>query len=241
MKTKFLGKNKNLNNLPGSFKILDPIPRNTQSKNVFGLDYWNAFEFSFLNANKDPLLKVIEIVIPASSQYTVESKSLKLYLNSFYKKKFLNNADVLKKITNDLNKLTKSSVKIKFINKFHKEPESLNLNKTSLKFTKPNLPICFSGFRSICPVTSQPDFAKIFINTDAKIKVNWLKSYLISFKEKGEFHEQCIERIFQDIMQQCQPKSLTVYGRYTRRGGVDINPIRSTEKNIEIKKTKIIN
>ena len=241
MKTKFLGKNKNLNNLPGSFKILDPIPRNTQSKNVFGLDYWNAFEFSFLNSNKDPLLKVIEIVIPASSQYTVESKSLKLYLNSFYKKKFLNNADVLKKITNDLNKLTKSSVKVKFINKFYKELESLNLNKTSLKFTKPNLPICFSGFRSICPVTSQPDFAKIFINTDAKIEVNWLKSYLISFKEKGEFHEQCIEDMLLEFNNKYPGFNFEVCGRFMRRGGIDINPIRSNKNTLLFKNFRVFN
>ncbi|MDC3376356.1 7-cyano-7-deazaguanine reductase, partial [Gammaproteobacteria bacterium] len=151
------------------------------------------------------------------------------------------NADVLKKITNDLNKLTKSSVKIKFINKFHKEPESLNLNKTSLKFTKPNLPICFSGFRSICPVTSQPDFAKIFINTDAKIEVNWLKPYLISFQEKGEFHEQCIEDMLLEFNKKYPGFNFEVCGRFMRRGGIDINPIRSNKNTLLFKNFRVFN
>jgi 7-cyano-7-deazaguanine reductase len=94
--------------------------------------------------------------------------------------------------------------------------------------------------KSNCLVTHQPDWGSIQIHyIGQKIQHEGLLQYLISFRNHNEFHEQCIERIFVDIMKQCQPKSLTVYGRYTRRGGVDINPIRSTEKNLEIKKIRL--
>ena len=241
MKTKFLGNNNTSINSPGSSKILDPIVRQNQSSAISGVDYWNAYEFSFLDSNRHPLLKVVEIVIPASSARTVESKSLKLYLNSFYKKKFENEADVLIKITKDLSRLTKSEVKAKFIKKFSFEPKSLNLNKTVLKFTKPKLPICFSGFRSICPVTSQPDFANIYICTDQKIEVSWLKSYLISFKEKGEFHEQCIEDMLNVFIDKYPNSSFEVCGRFMRRGGIDINPIRSNKKTLLFKNFRVFN
>jgi len=241
VKTKFLGNNKASINSSGSFKILDPIVRQNQSSAISGVDYWNAYEFSFLDSNKHPLLKVVEIVIPASSVKTVESKSLKLYLNSFYKKKFENEADVLLKIIKDLSKLTKSEVKAKFIKNFSIEPKSLNLNKTALKFTKPKLPICFSGFRSICPVTSQPDFANIYIYTDQKIEVSWLKSYLISFKEKGEFHEQCIEDMLHALIDKYPNSSFEVCGRFMRRGGIDINPIRSNKKSLIFKNFRVFN
>ena len=241
MKTKFLGNNNTSINSPGSSKILDPIVRQNKSSAIFGVDYWNAYEFSFLDSNRHPLLKVVEIVIPASSARTVESKSLKLYLNSFYKKKFENEADVLIKITKDLSRLTKSEVKAKFIKKFSFEPKSLNLNKTVLKFTKPKLPICFSGFRSICPVTSQPDFANIYIYSDQKIQVSWLKSYLISFKEKGEFHEQCIEDMLNALIDKYPNSSFEVCGRFMRRGGIDINPIRSNKKTLIFKNFRVFN
>ena len=132
MKTKHLGKNNS--KVPTGFKILDPIERNKAS-NSYGVDFWNAYEFSFLDSARHPVLKVLEIIIPASSLYMVESKSLKLYLNFFYKKKFLSDAEVKNRIARDLNKLTQSIVKVKFISKFYEEPKSLNLNKTSLKFT----------------------------------------------------------------------------------------------------------
>ena len=238
MKTKHLGKN-NTKPLTG-YKILDPIER-IRSSESYGYDFWNAYEFSFLDSNRHPLLKVVEIVIPASSARTVESKSLKLYLNSFYKKKFENEADVLLKITKDLSRLTKSEVKAKFIKNFSIEPKSLNLNKTALKLTKPKLPICFYGFRSICPVTSQPDFANIYICTDQKIEVSWLKSYLISFKEKGEFHEQCIEDMLNALIDKYPNSSFEVCGRFMRRGGIDINPIRSNKKTLLFKNFRVFN
>ena len=229
MKTKYLGKNR-LKKLSG-FHILDPIERDNFSESN-GVDIWNAYEFSYLDVNKLPVLKVLEIKIPSSSKFIVESKSLKLYLNSFYKKTFSSEKDVLLKIKKDLDKLTKSETSLIFLKKFLPEPCVLNINTSSRKFSKPNEVICFDGFRSICPVTSQPDFAKIYIHSNAKIDINWLIKFLVSFKEKGEFHEQCIEYIFLNLSQKYPGFNFEVCGRFLRRGGIDINPIRSSKKKL---------
>jgi len=238
VKTKHLGKN---NNKPLSgYKILDPILRNINGMS-YGHDIWNAYEFSYLDSNKLPTLKVLEIKIPSSSRFIVESKSLKLYLNSFYKKTFTNEKDVLFRIKKDLTKITKTDVGINFVNKFHIEPKSLNINTTSRKFTKPNYPICFDGFRSICPVTSQPDFAKIYILSSTKIEIKWLRKFLTSFKESGEFHEQCIEDIFSKLQNKYLHATFEVCGRFLRRGGIDINPIRSSKKTLFFKNFRAFN
>jgi 7-cyano-7-deazaguanine reductase len=238
MKTKHLGKN-NSNPVIG-YKILDPIER-IRSSESFGYDFWNAYEFSYLDVNKQPTLKVLEIKIPASSKFIIESKSLKLYLNSFYKKTFLSDRHVLTKIAKDLSKVSSSRIELKFIKKFQVEPSSLNLNTTTRKYTKKNHPVCFDGFRSICPVTSQPDFAKIYILTPAKIETKWLRKLLSSFKESGEFHEQCIENIFSKLSKNFPNENIEVCGRFLRRGGIDINPIRSSKKTLFFKNFRAFN
>jgi len=238
MKTKHLGKN---NSKPAiGYKILDPIER-IRSSESFGYDFWNAYEFSYLDVNKQPTLKVLEIKIPASSKFIIESKSLKLYLNSFYKKTFLSDRHVLTKIAKDLSKVSSSRIELKFVKKFQVEPSSLNLNTTTRKYTKKNHPVCFDGFRSICPVTSQPDFAKIYILTPAKIETKWLRKLLSSFKESGEFHEQCIENIFSKLSKNFPNKNIEVCGRFLRRGGIDINPIRSSKKTLFFKNFRAFN
>tara|TARA_B100001939_G_C16765814_1_gene540359 strand:- start:78 stop:797 length:720 start_codon:yes stop_codon:yes gene_type:complete len=238
MKTKHLGKH-DFKPQTG-YKILDPIER-IRSSESHGYDFWNAYEFSYLDINKQPTLKVLEIKIPAASDFIIESKSLKLYLNSFYKKSFTSEKAVLKKIQKDLLKVSKSNVELKFKKKFHVEPKSLNLNITLRKYTKQNYPICFDGFRSICPVTSQPDFAKIYILTSAKIETIWLRKLLTSFKESGEFHEQCIENIFSKLSKKYPNHDLEVCGRFLRRGGIDINPIRSSKKLLFFKNFRAFN
>ena len=238
MKTKHLGKN---NSKPAiGYKILDPIER-IRSSESFGYDFWNAYEFSYLDVNKQPTLKVLEIKIPASSKFIIESKSLKLYLNSFYKKTFLSDRHVLTKIAKDLSKVSSSKIELKFVKKFQAEPSSLNLNTTTRKYTKKNHPVCFDGFRSICPVTSQPDFAKIYILTPAKIETKWLRKLLSSFKESGEFHEQCIENIFSKLSKNFPNENIEVCGRFLRRGGIDINPIRSSKKTLFFKNFRAFN
>tara|TARA_B100001029_G_scaffold179067_2_gene187315 strand:- start:1876 stop:2595 length:720 start_codon:yes stop_codon:yes gene_type:complete len=229
LKTKLLGKNSSKLRLKG-LKILDVIERNKSNiKN--GIDIWNVYDFLYLNKGI-PSLKILEIIIPASTPFIIESKSMKLYLNSFYKKSFNNDKQILELIKNDLESLLDSDLKIKFINKFNKEPLYLDLNKYKNKTTKKNKIIKFNGFRSICPVTSQPDFANIYVYCDTPIDTNWLLDYLISFQNKGDFHEQCIESIFLKIINQYSCGHLEVCGRFQRRGGIDINPIRGNKKKI---------
>ena len=228
MTRKHLGKVSS-NYSSASFKTLDPIPRALNSDS-FGVDFWNAYEFTYLDKNKLPVLKVLEIEVPSNSKNIVESKSLKIYLNSFYKKKYIYQKDVLTEIKKDLDKITGSSIKVRFVNKYINEPDSINLNNTKLKNTPSNKILLFSGFRSICPVTAQPDFANIYILTEAKIDISWLNNFLVSYKDKGDFHEQCIEGIFSKINTKYEPKNLDIIGRFMRRGGIDINPVRSLNK-----------
>ena len=227
---KFLGK-KTSDYSKGSAKSLDPIFRKS-SDIIYGVDYWNAYEFSYIDHNSMPVLKVLEIKIPSDSLQTVESKSLKIYLNSFYKKKFSNTKNVFSKIKKDLDKVTQSNVQVSFIKSFKPKPLCIDINTSKLISSKVNSPICFIGFRSICPVTSQPDFANIYIASDTKMNLKWLKSYLKSYREKGEFHEQCIEDIFNGVMKKYACTKLEVAGRFMRRGGIDINPVRSTHKKL---------
>ncbi|MDA7787239.1 7-cyano-7-deazaguanine reductase [Gammaproteobacteria bacterium] len=228
MTRKHLGKATS-NYSSASFKTLDPIPRALNSDS-FGVDFWNAYEFTYLDKNNLPVLKVLEIAVPSNSKNIVESKSLKIYLNSFYKKKYKYQKDVLTVIKKDLDKITESSIKVRFVNKYINAPDSINLNNTKLKKTPSNKILLFTGFRSICPVTAQPDFANIYILTEAKIDISWLNNFLVSYKDKGDFHEQCIEGIFSEINKKYEPKNLDIIGRFMRRGGIDINPIRSLNK-----------
>ena len=153
---------------------------------------------------------------------------MKLFLNEYYKKSFKSEALIIKSIKQKFDAFIEHPVKIRFIKKFAKEPSSVDLNKYKLVSTKKRKLYKFSGFRSICPVTSQPDFACIFILCDESLNTAWLKKYLISFKEQGDFHEQCIETIFNDIKSNYEMKHLEVCGRFQRRGGIDINPSRGT-------------
>jgi 7-cyano-7-deazaguanine reductase len=239
MTRKHLGKATS-NYAAASFKTLDPIPRalNTDS---FGVDFWNAYEFTYLDKNKLPVLKVLEIAVPSNSKNIVESKSLKIYLNSFYKNKYKYQKDVLTVIKKDLDKITGSSIEVRFVNKYINAPDSFNLNNTRLKYTPSNKILLFTGFRSICPVTAQPDFANIYIVTESKIDITWLNNFLISYKDRGDFHEQCIEGIFSAINTKYKPKNLDIVGRFMRRGGIDINPVRSLNKKPFFKNFRFFN
>ena len=230
MKTKILGKNLFETNLSGK-KILDEIKRN-KSNIKHGKDIWNIYDFLYLDKMKMPNLKILEITIPASSKFTIESKSMKLYLNEFYNKSFKKQEDVIKCIKNDIECIVKSKIKIKFINKFYEEPKNINLNKLSAANTEPETILKFNGFRSICPVTSQPDLANIYIYSDKPLSVNWVKKYLLSYQEQGDFHEQCIESIYLDLNTKFNCKKLEVCGRFQRRGGIDINPFRGSSNKI---------
>ena len=227
MKPKFLGKKNTIFKSP-SEKILDAINRE-HSKEIFGEDIWNAYEFNFLAKSNRPILLPLEIRIPASSKKTVESKSLKLYLNSYSDFKSTQNI-IIFKITKHLSNITKSNVTVKAMIR-----KDYSVNAKSLRYVKVqkndgNL-LRFDGFRSLCPVTSQPDFATIYIQHKSKLTPSKeIIDHLLTYRTKGEFHERCIEDICSHLSLSFNLKSLTVIGRFMRRGGIDINPIRSIAK-----------
>ena len=236
MKIKYLGQQSTPKLDSYSPDFLDSIPRNNQHLNqFFGLDYWNAYEFSYLNSRNLPVIEALEIKISMHSALTVESKSLKLYLASFYNKKFNDSAKAHKLIEKDLSKLLHSSVSVKKTNRFDVAPSSTLISRFKNIVPK-NKVIHFQGFRSICPVTSQPDWGNIYIHSmsdpiDSKKLIKFLKSY----RNKGDFHEACIESIFISLRNDFKIDDLTVFGKFLRRGGIDINPIRSTQKKLIFK------
>ena len=239
MKTKVLGKKSKKLNFSGK-DLLDSIPRN-RKKIEHGIDIWNVYDFMFKDKKEVPHLKVLEIIIPSNSKFIVESKSMKLYLNSFYDIAFTNQSEILKKIKRDLKSLIKDDVKLRFIDKFSVEPKNINLNQSNCETIQRRKIIKFNGFRSICPVTSQPDFANIYIYSSDSLSRDWLLSYLKSFKDHGDFHEQCIESVFNTILRNFNPKHLEVAGRFQRRGGIDINPVRGTHKKFLFKNFREFN
>ena len=236
MKIKYLGQQSTPKLDSYSPDFLDSIPRHNQHLNkFFGLDYWNAYEFSYLNSKNLPVIEALEIKIPMHSAFTVESKSLKLYLASFYNKKFNNSTRAYKLIEGDLSKLLNSQVSVRKLNRFDDAPSSTLVSRFKNKVPK-NKVIHFQGFRSICPVTSQPDWGNIYIHSmsnpmDSKKLIKFLKSY----RNKGDFHEACIESIFISLRDDFKIDDLTVYGKFLRRGGIDINPLRSTSKKLIFK------
>ena len=234
MKSKHLGKDTIYQLETYSPSFLDAVKRNPPMDPavIFGHDYWNAYEFSYLDSKSQPVLESLEIKIPMVSIYTVESKSLKLYLASFFNKKFNDPRKAYGLIVKDLSKLLKIDVSVKKKVRYQDAPKSILLNKSAKKIPK-NKVIKFEGFRSICPVTSQPDWANIYFysSTDA-IEPKPLLKLLKSYRTHGDFHEACIESIFFTMISDLKLEDLTVYGRFLRRGGIDINPIRSMSRKL---------
>ncbi|MDA7851737.1 7-cyano-7-deazaguanine reductase [Gammaproteobacteria bacterium] len=228
MKVKFLGKHQGVSEY--SPALLDAVNRNNieSMASYFGYDLWTAYEFSYLNSLNQPVLEILEIKIPKSTLQTVESKSLKLYLASFYKRKFNNIQSALQIIERDLSRLLDGKVKVKKITKLIHPPKSYLIHSGSKTIAR-NRVIRFEGFRSICPVTSQPDWATIYFHsTSNSMNLQKLGKLLKSYREQGDFHETCIEDIFLQLYKDQNLTNLTVFGRFLRRGGIDINPMRST-------------
>lgn len=213
-----------------------------------GVDIWNAYELSWLDAQGKPQIAMAEFRIPDTSTYLIEAKSFKLYLNSFNQTKFENAAEVTALLQKDLSAVADAEIAIKLwlpkdfsaqrihsvsgiclddinisVNIYQPHPEFLMTEPSKVSET-----VYTNLFQSNCPVTQQPDWAEVLIRyAGKKIQHEGLLKYLISFRQHYEFHEQCAERIFMDIWRQCAPEKLTVYLRFTRRGGMDINPFRS--------------
>jgi 7-cyano-7-deazaguanine reductase len=222
----------------------------------FGEDVWNGYEISWLNDKGIPQVAMAEFRLPATSPFLIESKSFKLYLNSYNQTKFANKASVEQRMVKDLSAAAGGAVKVTILSLQHNfpaEPKSVciddlditmdryELDPTVLKLAvkKDGEPtgVIFEGMlvshllKSNCPVTGQPDWGSIYIEyKGAHIDEASLLTYLVSLRTHQDFHEQCVERTFWDIWTRCKPESLTVYARYVRRGGLDINPMRSSSK-----------
>jgi 7-cyano-7-deazaguanine reductase len=219
-----------------------------------GADIWNAYELSWLNPNGVPRVGVAEIIVPADSPNIVESKSLKLYLGSFNQSCFSSMSELVCVIKSDLDAITQSAVAVdvKAPGDFddgysggmpgicidHLDIETRNYQVSpGLLCNIPGEPLTESLhshlLRSLCPVTGQPDWGSVFIRYEGEPldKEAFLK-YIISYRSHCDFHEVCVERIFYDLMSKCRPDKLTVYARYTRRGGIDINPFRSNFETV---------
>ena len=215
-----------------------------------GIDTWTGYELSWLNLKGKPNVAILECHVPITSENLIESKSFKLYLNSFNQTKFASAEDVRQVLQADLSACAGETVEVKlilpeqFTSLQFKEFEGTLLDSLDVEIEQysPNtqfLALAKSGaevketlishlLKSNCLITSQPDWASIQIRYEGKaIEHEGLLKYLISFRQHNEFHEQCVERIYNDMMQHCQPDKLTVCARYTRRGGLDINPFRS--------------
>ena len=221
-------------------------------EHVFGKDIWNVFELSWLNLKGKPEVRIAKVIFDCDSKNIIESKSLKLYFNSFNQSKFISSEEVLKIVSEDLKKAVEGgcevcflelrSYKDKIINSFSGHNlDILDVELNEYKVNRNDLhcegdeiieeSLTSDLLKSNCLVTGQPDWASLFIYyRGRKISHSGLLKYIISFRNHNEFHEQCVERIFSDILSICAPNKLLVYARYTRRGGIDINPIRANFK-----------
>lgn len=228
--------------------LLYALPRPVVSVLLHGVDIWNAYEISWLNSKGKPVVRLGEFRIPADSPCLIESKSFKLYLNSFNLTRFASEQQVVEVMTRDLSTAAGAAVSVRLLPVTDGlQPQSLEgdcLDDLDIEVSHyqpaPDLLQVMAGqpvsetlvshlLKSNCPVTGQPDWASIQIRyTGQKIDPAGLLAYLVSYREKGDFHEACVTQIFMDILQRCQPQGLSVYARYLRRGGLDINPWRST-------------
>ncbi len=216
-----------------------------------GLDCWNHYEVSWLNARGKPMVATATLQYACDTPCIVESKSLKLYFNSFNQTRVASLEVIENTIAQDVSTCVGGPVTIKITPLSSAEPQSLlsALNGICLDEldidcddyqVDPQLLSCESALttetiyshllKSNCLVTNQPDWGSVVIHySGPRLNHENLLRYLISFRNHNEFHEQCVERIFNDLWQRCRPSHLTVYARYTRRGGLDINPYRSSD------------
>jgi len=256
--------------------LIFPIPREKYRADIKnpcsqGEDTWNCYEFSWLNSAGKPEVAIVQITLPARTPCIVESKSLKLYLGSFANERFKDLSTVLKTITKDLEaQLNSREIRITAISPADwiksclitkpqgdcidyliQESDCLQydsgiLLKSERKYQENTL-IYSDLFRSLCPVTNQPDWATVLIEAEGG---SWnyvsVLEYLISFRNKPSFHEHCCETIFCDLNEAFKPDFLTVQCKFTRRGGIDINPIRTSDarrrdSTLKLSSDKVLN
>ncbi len=217
-----------------------------------GVDLWNCYELSWLLPSGKPVVAIGEFEIPADSPSIIESKSFKLYLNSLNQSVFESREALAEVMSSDLSAVAGKPVKVRLrtLDEVAAEGvatlpgrcvDDLDVTIEHYDHPQPGLLACDAGhmveeslhshlLKSNCPVTGQPDWGSVVVEyRGAALQAESLLAYLVSFRQHADFHEQCVERIFLDLQRLLQPEKLTVYARYVRRGGLDINPYRSTE------------
>ena len=239
--------------------LLQSVPRrlNRDQLNItatqpftIGADIWTAYEISWLNPKGVPQVAIADVSIDFRSENLIESKSFKLYLNSFNQTTFADFADVQQTLQRDLQDCAQGEVNVRLnsLADYTAQPivalsgdciDAQDIEVRNYAFNATLLNHCTGDhlveetlvshlLKSNCLITQQPDWGSLQIHYVGKqINREQLLRYIISFRQHNEFHEQCVERIFCDLMQYAKPEKLTVYARYTRRGGLDINPYRS--------------
>ncbi|WGE55947.1 NADPH-dependent 7-cyano-7-deazaguanine reductase QueF [Actinobacillus equuli subsp. equuli] len=244
--------------------LLQPVPRKLNRDGLGiteqqpfdrGADVWTCYELSWLNENGLPQVAIADVAIDFRSENLIESKSFKLYLNSFNQTKFASLEQVEQTLAKDLSQCASGQVSVKVykLSAYTQQPivdfageciDEQDIQIDSYEFSNEHLASVAEGevveetlvshlLKSNCLITSQPDWGSVQIHyVGKKLNREKLLRYLVSFREHNEFHEQCVERIFTDLMQFAQPEKLTVYARYTRRGGLDINPFRSNFESV---------
>ena len=239
--------------------LLFPIARAAQRESLgigetlpfLGVDIWNAYELSWLDARGKPRVALAEFRVPAESPNIIESKSFKLYLNGYAQTRVADTDTLRKQLAADLSAAAGAPVSVVLATPTSKQAALIeNLEGEVIddlpieihEYGPPNPGLLHSNpeavveeslvthlFKSNCPVTGQPDWASLQIHyTGPRLGRDGLLRYLVSYRDHADFHEHCVERIFQDILATCGATRLSVYARYTRRGGLDINPFRTT-------------
>lgn len=216
-----------------------------------GVDFWNAYELGWLDGRGKPRVALAEFRVPAGSPNLIESKSFKLYLGSYAQARFSDTDSLRAQLVRDLSDAAGAPVSVVLTPAASSnaalieslEGELIDDLPIEISHYGPPRPELLQAdgelradevlvshlFKSNCPVTGQPDWASLQIRyAGPRIARDGLLRYLVSYRLHSDFHEQCVERIFIDLMQQCAPTRLAVYARYTRRGGLDINPFRAT-------------
>ena len=221
-----------------------------------GVDLWTAYELSWLQPNGLPQVAIAEFSVPADSPNIIESKSLKLYLNSLNQHRLAGEFELQQLLEQDLSHAAGAAVSVALYRleefaafKLINEPHGICLDQQNIvidSYQRSDLAIDAAAGQSVtellyshllrtnCPVTDQPDWATVYIAySGPKIDRESLLRYLVSYRSHQDFHEQCVEAITLDLLKYCQPQQLTVTARYTRRGGIDINPQRSVGTPIQ--------
>jgi len=212
-----------------------------------GKDLWSAYELSWLDPRGKPVVAIADFVFDAASVNIVESKSFKYYLNSFNQSQFADVSELVATLERDLGAVAQGGVTATIyavddyhsvdrltgtcvdaldidVNRYSPTPSLLSLGEGRVSGER----LYSHLLKSNCPVTGQPDWASVWIEySGARIEPSSFLAYVISYRQHQGFHESCVEGMFVDIMAQCKPDALSVYARYTRRGGLDINPFRS--------------